>query len=207
MRHRWNILAGIVVIALSIMTPGEAKSEGQGGNFVFSTFTGHIAHQMGLDKQAFAQASTCLSWFYKASKTPHPPAVQGISWKPIAIMEPETDCPRYYPGGMNAARDDFAKTQTLLSVSLTVYQFALVADQDDNRAYGALELQDLFHSLSLAYNAADSPGSSSNTLNARFDQWYRARTLDEVMRGMSSLYERGYRVTSDDRAELDRIMK
>ena len=201
------MLAGIVIIALSIMAPEKAQGEGQGGNFVFSTFTAHIAHQMGLDKQAFAQASTCLSWFYKASKTPHPPVVQSINWRPIAIMQPETDCPRYYPGGMNAARDDFAKTQTLLSVSLTVYQFALVADQDDNRAYGALELQDLFHSLSLAYNAGDSPGSSSNTLNARFDQWYRASTLDEVMRGMSSLYERGYRVTSEDRAELDRIMK
>jgi hypothetical protein len=45
------------------------------------------------------------------------------------------------------------------------------------------------------------------TLTARFDQWYRARNLEEVMSGMSMLYEQGYRVTAHDRAELDRVMK
>jgi hypothetical protein len=44
-------------------------------------------------------------------------------------------------------------------------------------------------------------------VTARFDQWYRTRNLDEVMKGMSTLYERGYRVTQHDRAELDRVMK
>ncbi len=192
------------VLAACLGTAGPAGAE---ENMVFAQFTRHIASQVNIDKNAFAQASTCLSWFYKASKKAPAPPVQGISWKLAAASQPEKDCPRNYPGGMDAARDDFARTQTLLSVSLTVYEFALVADHDDDRAYSVAELKDLFHSLALAYDAADSPRTSADTLTARFDQWYRTRTLDEVMQGMSTLYERGYRVTAYDRAELDRVMK
>jgi hypothetical protein len=207
MTARLSIVALIVLTALVTIVPGETMSARPLNNVVFPMFTGHIARQMGLDKQAFAQASTCLSWFYKASKKPPPPTAQEISWRSTAIAELGMDCPRHYPGGMDAARDDFARTQTLLSVSLTVYEFALVADHDDDQAYSATELRDLFQSLSLAYHAADSPQSSAGTLTARFDQWYRSRTLDEVMQGMSALYERGYRMTQHDRAELDRVMQ
>jgi hypothetical protein len=205
---RSSIPAVILLTILAFLLPGEAQSAGTLDNAVFPKFTGHIARQMGQDKRAFAQASSCLSWFYKASKKPPSPSVvDRISWRPMSISQLEEDCPRQYPNGMNAARDDFARTQTLLSVSLTVYEFALVADHDDDQAYSATELRDLFHSLSLAYHAADSPQSSTDTLNARFDQWYRGRTLDEVMQGMSTLYERGYRMTPRDRAELDRVMQ
>ena len=203
-----NIVVGTVFVFLLAIAPGEARSAGRIDNAVFSSFTGHITRQMGLDKQAFAQASTCLSWFYKASKKkPPPPAAQGINWSPTAGPPLEEDCPRFYPGGMDAAREDFARTQTLLSVCLTIYEFALVADQDDNQSYSTIELRDLFQSLSLAYDAGDSPRTSINTLTDRFDNWHRARTLDPVMQGMSTLYERGYRVTPNDRAELDRVMK
>ncbi|HEY6085171.1 MAG TPA: hypothetical protein VIU63_07225 [Nitrospira sp.] len=174
-------------------------------NRVFLEFSQHIVNQVHQDKQAFARASTCLSWFYKASKTPVPPA-QGIVWRPAAL-QPETDCPRRYPGGMNAARDDFARTQTLLSVSLTVYQFALVADLNDDYAYNAAELQDLFSSLSLTLDTTGAHPPPVAALTERFDHWYRIRNLEEVMKGMNALYERGYRVTADDRAELDRVMK
>jgi hypothetical protein len=174
-------------------------------NTVFAQFTKHVMSQVIRDKQAFAQASTCLSWFYKASKTP-PPAVQGIGLKPRAALQPESDCPRQYPGGMEAARDDFAKTQTLLSVSLTVYEFALVADQNDDRAYNSSEVHDLFRSLSLAFESTDTPRASAAILTEQFDRWYRTRNLDDVMKGMSTLYEQGYRVTTADRAELDRVM-
>jgi len=195
-------------MVLILVASGEAGNTWAGERAVFPMFTGHIARQMGQDKQAFAQASTCLSWFYKASKQrPAPPIVQGINWRPIATSQVEEDCPRQYPGGMDAARDDFAKTQTLLSISLTVYEFALVADHDDDQAYSSTELSDLFHALSLAYQTTDSTQASADTLAARFDLWYRTRTLDEVMQGMSTLFERGYRMTVRDRAELDRVMQ
>ena len=208
MRPRSTIPAATLAVLLSAVSQGEARAALVADSGVFPTFTGHIAKQVVIDKEAFAQASTCLSWFYKGSKKAPPAAVQGIAWRrPVVLLEPERDCPRQYPGGMETARDDFARKQALLSVSLTVYEFALVADHNDDQQYNATELQDLFHSLSLTYDAATPPVMASATLNARFDQWYRARNLEEVMQGMSVLYERGYRMTQHDRAELDRVMK
>ena len=207
MHPQSTIPAATLAVFLSAFTDGEARATLVADNGVFPTFTRHIARQVSIDKEAFAQASTCLSWFYKGSKKAPPAAAQGIAWRLPILLEPERDCPRQYPGGMETARDDFAKKQTSLSVSLTVYEFALVADHNDDQQYNAAELQDMFHSLSLAYDAATPPRAAGATLTARFDQWYRTRNLEEVMQGMSTLYERGYRVTAHDRAELDRVMK
>ena len=119
----------------------------------------------------------------------------------------EDECHRQYPGGMDEVREDFAKTQTFLSLSLTFYEFALVGDRDDDGLYSAGELQDLFHVLALPYDAAHSPTVHAEALTSRFDNWYRAHNLDSLMKSMGRLYERGYRVTPADRAELDRVMK
>lgn len=205
-----TIPAATVAVFLSglcVLMEGEARSALIIDNGVFPTFTGHITRQVGIDKEAFAQASTCLSWFYKGTKKAPPAAAQGIAWRRPVLLEPERDCPRHYPGGMETARDDFARKQALLAVSLTVYEFALVADHNDDQQYNPAELQDLFHSLSMAYDAAVPPRTAGATLTARFDEWYRTRNLEPVMQGMSTLYERGYRMTPHDRAELDRVMK
>src|SRR5512145_1102415 len=207
MHPQSTVPAATLAVFLSAFTEGEARATLVADDGVFPTFTRHIARQVSIDKEAFAQASTCLSWFYKGSKKAPPAAAQGIAWRLPILLEPERDCPRQYPGGMETARDDFAKKQTSLSVSLTVYEFALVADHNDDQQYNAAELQDMFHSLSLAYDATTPPRAAGATLTARFDQWYRTRNLEEVMQGMSTLYERGYRVTAHDRAELDRVMK
>ena len=196
-----------LAVLLSASLAGEARSALIPDNGVFPTFTPHIVKQVGIDKEAFAEASTCLSWFYKGAKKPPPAAAEGIAWHEPVFLQPELDCPRQYPGGMDTARDDFAKKQALLSVSLTVYEFALVADHNDDQQYNAAELRDLFHSLSLQYDAATPPRAAGATLTARFDQWYRTRDLEEVMKGMSTLYDQGYRMTAHDRAELDRVMK
>ncbi|HJT22788.1 MAG TPA: hypothetical protein VJ746_20105 [Nitrospira sp.] len=198
----WSRIVPVLVVT-GIM--GSATEAAAADNTVFAQFARHIVRQVHHDKQAFGLASTCLSWFYKGSKTPPPPAAQGIAWRPSTVLEPSKDCPRRYPGGMDAARDDFAKTQTLLSVSLTAYEFALVADSNDDHVYNAAELQDLFASLSL--DPADQSRSPSEALTSRFDHWYRVRNLDELMKGMTLLYERGYRVTAGDRADLDQVMK
>ena len=202
-----SIPAAAFAVVLSAFAEGESRSLLAADNGVFPTFAGHITRQVGIDKEAFVQASTCLSWFYKGSKKAPSAPAQAIAWRMPVLLDPERDCPRQYPGGMETARDDFAKKQALLAVSLTVYEFALVADHNDDQEYNAAELRDLFHSLSLTYDAAASPGAAGATLTARFDDWYRTRNLEQVMRGMSTLYERGYRVTPHDRAELDRVMK
>jgi len=202
-----KILALTILASLPSLTTLEARSALATDNGVFKTFTGHIAKQVGIDKHAFALASTCLSWLYEASKQAPPPAAQGINLHLAGALEPERDCPKKYPGGMEATREDFAKKQALLSVSLTVYEFALVADHNDDQYYSATELRDLYQALSMTYDAAETPPTAGATLTARFDQWYRARNLEEVMHGMSTLYERGYRVTPHDRVELERVMK
>jgi hypothetical protein len=174
-------------------------------NAIFQQFTQHIGRQIHRDKQAFSQANNCISWFYKAKKTPLP-AVQGIGWNMTPLSQPEVDCLRDYPGGMDDARADFAKTQSLLSVSLTFYEFALVADRNDDATYSPTELQDLLRSLTLSYSDGEPTPTQVTALTERFDSLYHSRNMDALMQGMSDLYERGYRVTPSDRVELDQVM-
>ena len=203
-RPEARLLGAGVFVTLLILAffPGDSLGR---ESTIFQQFTQHIGRQIHRDKQAFTQANGCVSWFYKAKKTP-PPAVQGISWDMSPSSQPDVDCLRHYPGGMDDARDDFAKTQTLLSVSLTFYEFALVADRNDDAIYSPAELQDLFRSLTLSYSDGDPTPKQVTALTERFDTWYRSRNMDALMQGMSELYERGYRVTPSDRVELDRVM-
>ncbi len=195
--------AGVVLtVLICALSPGNSLGK---DNAIFQQFTQHIGRQIHKDKQAFAQASACVSWFYQLKKTP-PPTVQGIGWKPTSSSQLEVDCLRNYPSGMDDARNDLAKTQALLSVSLTFYEFALVADRNDDAIYSPVELQDLLRSLTLSYHDAEPTLKQVTALTERFDSWYRNRNMDALMQGMSDLYERGYRVTPSDRVELDRVM-
>ena len=197
------LAAGVfLVVIMCALFPGDSLGR---ENAIFQQFTQHIGRQIHRDKQAFAQANNCVSWFYKAKKMPLP-AVRGISWNMTPVSQPDVDCLRHYPSGIDDARDDLAKTQTLLSVSLTFYQFALVADRDDDATYSPTELQDLLHSLTLSYHDGDPTPQQVTALTERFDSWYHSRNMDALMQGMSDLYERGYRVTPSDRVVLDRVM-
>ncbi|HEY7532140.1 MAG TPA: hypothetical protein VH681_05075 [Nitrospiraceae bacterium] len=204
MSSRYRNVGLLIVICLGVPLP-EAYP---GGGDVFGPFTHHIREQVNRDKQAFSRASGCTKWFYKQEKQPpSSPPVQGINWK-VAIPAPtEQECRRQYPGGMNAVREDFARTQTFLSLSLTFYEFALVGDRDDDGLYNAGELEDLFHVLTLSYDASHPSATHVEALTGRFDSWYRSRNLESLMNSMGNLYERGYRVSASDRAELDRVMK
>ena len=195
--------AGVVLtVLICALPPGNSLGRDIA---IFQQFTQHISRQIHKDKQAFAQASACVSWFYQLKKTP-PPTVQGIGWKPTFSSQLVVDCLRNYPSGMDDARNDLAKTQALLSVSLTFYEFALVADRNDDAIYSPVELQDLLRSLTLSYHDAEPTLKQVTALTERFDSWYRNRNMDALMQGMSDLYERGYRVTPSDRVELDRVM-
>jgi hypothetical protein len=196
----------LVFIGSSLATLAPEALSGNGD--VFRQFTGHIQEQIEHDKQAFSRASGCTKWFYNQEKksTPSPPA-QRIDRKQASSALTEDECRRQYPGGMSAVREDFARTQTFLSLSLTFYEFALVGDRDDDGLYSTGELQDMFHVLTLSYDAAHSPTVHAEALTGRFDSWYQARNLESLMNSMGNLYERGYRMTPADRAELDRVMK
>ena len=197
------LAAGVfLTVLMYALFPGDSLGK---ENAIFQQFTQHIGRQIHRDKQAFSQANNCISWFYKAKKTP-PSGVQGIGWNATPSSQPGVDCLQNYPSGMDDARADFAKTQSLLSVSLTFYQFALVADRNDDAIYSPAEILDLLRSLSLSYHDGESTQNQVMALTEQFDSWYRNRNMDALMQGMSDLYERGYRVTPSDRVELDRVM-
>src|SRR3990167_5734775 len=112
---------------------------------VFRQFTQHIQRQIELDKTAFAQASGCTNWFYHQNKQPTaPPIAQPIRLDLVLQPPSKEECLRTYPGGLESVRQDFHRTQTSLSVSLTFYEYALVGDRDDDGRYSREELQDIF---------------------------------------------------------------
>ena len=117
------------------------------------------------------------------------------------------DCDARYPGGLDAVRKDFQRTQTSLSVSLTFYEFALVGDGDDNGVYSSKELQDVLRALELPPESMQGTVGHVTALTGRFDSMHHSRSLESLMAGMNKLYEQGYRFTAADKANLDRVME
>lgn len=184
---------------------------------IFGRFIQHIQRQANTDKQAFAAASQCMNWFYKQQRQrPAPPAVQRIAWTEQTgssrtaadSSEPDASgCRSRYPGGIDAVRADFQRTQALLSLSLTFYEFALVGDGDDNSAYNSRELRDVLLALDLSFEPSLGAGDHLLALTSKFDALHDARGMEALMNGMGKLYDQGYRVTSADKARLNRVME
>jgi hypothetical protein len=178
---------------------------------VFGGFTAHIRHQVQSDKVVFAEAQTCTEWFYRQLRpNPSKPPSHGVSLSaepsPSQPTSRTSDCRTRYPNGLEAARKDFSLSQSLLSVSLTFYQFALVGDRDDNARYSMTELRDMLESFGLPFNEILPPSAHLAVLNAQFDTLHQSRGLEALMAGMSILYERGYRLTVNDQAFLNQVL-
>lgn len=184
---------------------------------IFAHFTQHIQRQAETDKQAFAAASQCMNWFYKQQRQrPAPPAVQSIAWTQRADSpwtaadsseQDASDCRTRYPGGIDAVRTDFQRTQALLSLSLTFYEFALVGDGDDNATYNSRELRDILLALDLSSEPSLGAVAHLRSLTSKFDTLHDARGMEALMNGMGKLYDQGYRVTTADKAHLNRVME
>lgn len=174
------------------------------GNGVFEGFIHHIARQIDRDKVDFAVAESCTSWFYEQLKKPSPvrPDVQRLSFVAEENLDPHP-CAGRYPG-INEARQAFAHSQSTLSLSLTFYQLALVADRDDDERYDTGELQDILASL----NVAPLPGDHLQLLaklTGKFDDVREAIEFTTLTDGMQALYSKGYRFTSADQAAMSRV--
>jgi hypothetical protein len=198
-----------LVLTLGFTIPERAVGETDDApNGVFDQFTRHIQDHIASDKIAFVEASGCTNWFYQQKKRSPASSDAHRIRLDLALDRPSREhCFRLYPGGLNEVRQDLQRTQSSLSVSLTSYQFALVGDRDDDAQYSRTELRDLFQSLSLTYDPAHSLAAQATALTERFDVWYRTKNLENMMAGMSWLYEQGYRVTPADRAEFERVSK
>ena len=171
---------------------------------IFRGFTTHIQHQIRSDKRVFLEAQLCTEWFYKQRfQKPVPPA-EGIAFR---TDSPPAQCAQRYPDGLEAARQAFGRTQSSLSLSLTFYEFALVGDRNDDHRYSDVELRDVLESCGLHLNGDGPPSQHLAALNAHFDTLHKAGSLDGLMAGMGTLYDKGYRFTPDDRALIDHISK
>ena len=190
----------------------------------FVQITEHVRRQVTQDKQQFAIADVCTQWFYqqlRPQKSAPRPSVEPIAWwpsdepllpsRPMAGGGPGApDCATLYPKGLEQARESFGFTQTALSISLTFYEFALVADRDDDWHYSQPEIQDFLRALDLQEPANESHGSDAargQALTTKFDRIYKNRSLDLVVTGMGHLYDSGYRLTPADRNELDQVTR
>lgn len=177
---------------------------------VFASFTAHIQRQIQTDKTGFAQAQSCTEWFYRQQhKKPAQPPVLGVSSRLVRAADrgsaQASDCASRYPGGLDAAREDFSRTQSALSFSLTFYEFALVGDGNDDGRYSQRELQDILESFGLSFRPGDASETQVAVLTAHFDAVRKTGGLDILMTSMGLLYDKGYRFTAPDRADLNRI--
>jgi hypothetical protein len=206
MRMRTLIVAWFGALWLS----GPAIAAAQSVN-VFQGLTGHINRQIQRDKRAFHDAQLCTEWFYKQQKQPAQPKAEGIAFSrrqaDVYRTIRASDCPGRYPGGLDAAREDFSTTQSALSLSLTFYEFALVGDRNDDGRYNPAELEDMLGSLELTYDKNRPDSVQLIVLTGTFDSLRKAGGLERLMTSMGTLYDKGYRLTPRDRTTLDQITK
>ena len=192
---------GFTALAVALCMGG--MSGAATGNGVFQGFLHHIAQQITRDKVDFAVAESCTSWFYEQLKKSSPMRadVQRLSF--VTEEDRSHACAGRYPG-INEARQAFAHSQSTLSLSLTFYQFALVADRDDDERYDAGELQDILASL----NVAPLPGDHLQLLaklTGKFDDVREAIEFTTLTDSMQALYSKGYRFTTADQAAMSRV--
>ena len=206
MRTPRPYLLGSLLAFIAVAPPLTLKAGAQLHSEVFQAFTAHIERQVQIDKRSFAEASECTQWFYKQErgKGSPPPAVQGV--RAILPHRAALDCHSRYPDGLVAAREDFGRAQSTLSLSLTFYEFALVGDRDDDQRYSDLELRHILESFGLSFNPGLPSALQASTLNAQFDSVHREGEFDVLMQGMGKLFEQGYRFTFRDKEALNRIM-
>lgn len=180
---------------------------------VFTQLLQHVRRQALSDKREFSTASQCMTLFYhRERRKPDPPAMERIAMRGAGprggtLVQTQHECDRQYPGGLEAVRQDFQRTQTSLSVTLTFYEFALVGDGDDNGVYSQHELNDVLQALNLPAESAQGAWGHVRALTGSFDAMHTSRSLESLMSGMSKLYDQGYRFTAADKANLDRVME
>ena len=93
-----------------------------------------------------------------------------------------------------------------MSLSLTFYEFALVADRNDDERYSADELQDTLESMGLPFRPGLPKAGQLSMLNMHFDTIHQQGQFDVLMSGMTALFDKGYRFTDHDKVALDRVM-
>jgi len=204
---RWPKLSRVIAAFLLCQTA--TFVEASPGTDVFQGFTRHISVQIGKDKQAFARADTCTAWFYKqmGKKPPPAPEVEKIHFVPISQSDPDANCAKRYPNGLEAAREAFGLTQQRLSFSLTFFQMVLVSDGDDDHAYSTREIQDVLDAFGRTYRSGQSVDHYVSQLIGLFDRNRPEVQFPVLMGGMQTLMNKGYRFTKADQTVLNQELE
>lgn len=196
--------------AVFAITPGAAEPSN-----AFTALTSYVAQQVQSDKVIFIGAQRCTEWFYKQLKQKPPRSLS----QPISLtdaqaarpFDPDTDfdttkeCRARFPSGLESARQAFGRAQSALSISLTFYELVLVGDRDDDHRYNETELRDLLESFKLPFPELSPTSEHVATLTAQFELARQGNTLEAVMASMGLLYEKGYRLTTNDRTALNTL--
>ena len=195
-----------MVWAVALPTPVSAESSD-----TFGALTRYVAQQIESDKLVFIGAQRCTEWFYKQLKQKPPRSLsQPLSFsRGQAEVSTESegthDCRTRYPEGLDSARQAFGHAQSALSISLTFYELALVGDRDDDHRYSDTELRDLLESFKLPFPDIHPSTAHVDALTAQFELARKGNTLEAVMASMGLLYEKGYRLTTNDRTALNTV--
>lgn len=200
--------AGVTIAVLALWSDGGSLAVA--GDEVFHGFTGHIGGQITVDKKEFVEAETCTIWFYRQQyQKPPRPAPEKTTFTQARLHRPAgpgLECTDRYPS-LEAARDQFSRTQSALSVSLTFYEFALVGDRNDDGQYNNAELRDMLEAFGMPFEAELASRMYLELLNQKFDGIHKTGGLELLMTGLGTLYDRGYRFSLQDRADLDKISR
>jgi len=188
-----------LVLCLASTTLSVAAETG-----IFRAFTDHISRQISKDVYDFSEAQTCTEWFYRKLRKPPfvKPEVERTSMRAVGGESEEHRCAIRYPDGINSARERFSQTQSSLSVSLTFYQFALLADKNDDEKYDAVELEDVLESVGVVFRANE---PHLPQLTRKFDSVRQTTQIGVLTEGMQQLFQKGYRLTEFDQGQMNRI--
>ena len=171
---------------------------------IFRAFTDHISMQITKDVYDFSEAQACTEWFYRKLRKPPfvKPEVERTSIRAIDGGSEEHRCAGQYPDGIDSARERFSQTQSTLSVSLTFYQFALLADKNDDEEYDAVELEDVLESVGVVFRVNE---QHLPQLTQKFDSVRQTTQIEVLTDGMQQLFQKGYRLTEFDQGQMNRI--
>ncbi len=198
------LVAGVIVLGGGLNDQVRASP----GTDLFQGFREHIRAQILKDKKEFSIADTCTGWFYQQQPHTKPNAqAEPVRFLLNQGVDSNHDCPKRFPGGLEAAREEFGKAQQELSLSLTFFQMVLIGDGDDNGEYSLQETRDVVESFGLPFFSHQPVTEYLVHLTSLFDRTRAEVQFKGLMDGMQVLMDKGYRFTEADQAGLNEELK
>jgi len=177
------------------------------GTDLFQGFLKHVHAQIIKDRREFSIADTCTVWFYQQQQPRPQSEMEMVRLISTQQIDPNHECAKRFPGGLEAARDGFGKAQQDLSLSLTFFQMILIGDRDDNKEYDLQETRDVVEAFGLPFYRHQPVTEYLVHLTGLFDRIRAEMEFKGLMDGMQILMNKGYRFTEADQEGLNEELK